>query len=99
MNRLWFVDWSFAMPFSSCDFHVHLQVDFDLRPSSLWLPAALPSRSRPSSRARSRSRGSRLPAGYISLAPDVGNGGKGAMRVLQIKDGTYDSSKEAAAGA
>jgi hypothetical protein len=39
-------------------------------------------------------KGQPVPAGYISLAPDVGNGGKGAMRVLQIKDGAYDSSTE-----
>jgi hypothetical protein len=39
-------------------------------------------------------KGQPVPAGYISFAPDVGSGGKGPMRVLQIKDGIYDSSKE-----
>jgi hypothetical protein len=39
-------------------------------------------------------KGQPVPAGYISLAPDVANGGSGPMKVLQIKDGVYDSSKE-----
>ena len=39
-------------------------------------------------------KGQPVPAGFISFAPDVGKGGLGEMRVLQIKDGVYDSSKE-----
>jgi len=39
-------------------------------------------------------KGQPVPAGFISFAPDVANGGLGEMRVLQIKDGVYDSSKE-----
>src|SRR5947208_2615117 len=39
-------------------------------------------------------KGQPVPAGYISLAPDVGNGGRGPQRVFQIKDGVYDSAKE-----
>jgi hypothetical protein len=38
-------------------------------------------------------KGQPVPAGYVSLAPDVGNGGRGSMIVFQIKDGAYDSSK------
>ena len=39
-------------------------------------------------------KGQPVPAGYIAFTPDVGNGGKGSIRVLQIKGGVYDSSKE-----
>lgn len=39
-------------------------------------------------------KGQPVPAGFISFAPDVASGGLGEMRVLQIKDGVYDSSKE-----
>src|SRR5687767_8559197 len=38
-------------------------------------------------------KGQPVPAGYIAFTPDVGNGGKGSIKVLQIKDGMYDSSK------
>ena len=43
-------------------------------------------------------KGQPVPAGYISFAPDVANGGKGQMRVLQVKDGVYDSAKETPPG-
>jgi len=43
-------------------------------------------------------KGQPVPAGYISFAPDVANGGQGAMRVLQINDGEYDSAKESEPG-
>jgi hypothetical protein len=43
-------------------------------------------------------RGRPVPAGYISFAPDVANGSQGQIRVLQIKDGSYDSAKEAPPG-
>jgi len=43
-------------------------------------------------------KGQPVPAGYVSLAPDVGNGGKGQMRVFQIKDGVYDSSQDTPPG-
>src|SRR5262245_39980157 len=39
-------------------------------------------------------KGQPVPAGYIQFTPDVGNGGRGSIKVLQIKDGVYDSSKE-----
>jgi hypothetical protein len=39
-------------------------------------------------------KGQPVPAGYIAFTPDVGNGGRGSIKVLQIKDGVYDSSKE-----
>ena len=39
-------------------------------------------------------KGQPVPAGYIDFTPDVGNGGLGSIKVLQIKDGVYDSSKE-----
>jgi hypothetical protein len=39
-------------------------------------------------------KGQPVPAGFISFAPDVANGGLGEMRVLQIKDGVYDSAVE-----
>jgi hypothetical protein len=39
-------------------------------------------------------KGQPVPAGYIAFTPDVGNGGKGSIKVLQIKGGAYDSSKE-----
>jgi hypothetical protein len=39
-------------------------------------------------------KGRPVPAGYIAFTPDVGNGGRGSIKVLQIKDGIYDSSKE-----
>jgi hypothetical protein len=39
-------------------------------------------------------KGQPVPAGYIAFTPDVGNGGQGSIKVLQIKDGVYDSSNE-----
>ena len=39
-------------------------------------------------------KGQPVPAGYVSFAPDVGNGGRGELRVFQIKEGAYDSAKE-----
>src|SRR3954470_15992050 len=39
-------------------------------------------------------KGDPVPAGYIAFTPDVVNGGRGSVKVLQIKDGVYDSSKE-----
>jgi hypothetical protein len=39
-------------------------------------------------------KGEPVPAGYIAFTPDSGNGGRGSIKVLQIKDGAYDSSKE-----
>jgi hypothetical protein len=39
-------------------------------------------------------KGQPVPAGYIAFTPDVGAGGTGSIKVLQIKDGVYDSSKE-----
>jgi len=43
-------------------------------------------------------KGQPVPAGYVSLTPDVENGGKGPSRVFQIKDGVYDSTKETPSG-
>jgi hypothetical protein len=39
-------------------------------------------------------KGQPVPAGYITFAPDVGNGNRGSTKLLKIKDGVYDSSKE-----
>src|SRR5262245_20288566 len=39
-------------------------------------------------------KGQLVPAGYIAFTPDVVNGGRGSIKVLQIKEGMYDSSKE-----
>ncbi len=39
-------------------------------------------------------KGQPVPAGWISFTPDVGAGGLGSVKVYQIKDGMYDSSKE-----
>jgi hypothetical protein len=40
-------------------------------------------------------KGQPVPAGYISFMPDSGEGNAGReVRVVQIKDGVYDSSKE-----
>lgn len=39
-----------------------------------------------------------VPAGWISFTPDVAEGGLGQVRVLQIKDGVYDSAKESESG-
>src|SRR5688500_17561328 len=39
-------------------------------------------------------KGAPVPAGWISFTPDVAEGGLGKVRVMQIKDGVYDSSKE-----
>ncbi len=39
-------------------------------------------------------KGEPVPAGYIAFTPDVSNGGRGSIKVLQIKAGVYDSSKE-----
>lgn len=43
-------------------------------------------------------KGQPVPAGYISFTPDVAAGGLGQVKVLQIKDGVYDSSKESDPG-
>jgi len=43
-------------------------------------------------------KGQPVPAGYVSLAPDVGNGTKGPLRVFQVKDGVYDSAKDTPSG-
>jgi hypothetical protein len=43
-------------------------------------------------------KGQPVPAGFISFAPDVANGNKGPITVLQIKDGVYDSSKQTPPG-
>src|SRR5437868_12824277 len=43
-------------------------------------------------------KGQPVPAGFLSFTPDPVNGNKGAIRVLQIKDGAYDSSKETPPG-
>jgi hypothetical protein len=40
-------------------------------------------------------KGQPVPAGYISFTPEAG---VGTVRVCQIKDGVYDSSKEVPAG-
>jgi hypothetical protein len=40
-------------------------------------------------------KGQPVPAGFISFTPDFGQGNAGKeVRVVQIKDGVYDSSKE-----
>jgi hypothetical protein len=39
-------------------------------------------------------KGQPVPAGWISFTPDVGAGGRGKIKTLQIKDGIYDSSTE-----
>jgi hypothetical protein len=39
-------------------------------------------------------KGQPVPAGYISFVPDASQGNKGETRVVVIKDGVYDSSKE-----
>ncbi|PYK09613.1 MAG: hypothetical protein DME65_11610, partial [Verrucomicrobia bacterium] len=39
-------------------------------------------------------RGQPVPAGYITFTPDVGNGNRGSIKLLKIKDGVYDSSQE-----
>lgn len=39
-------------------------------------------------------KGQPVPAGWISFTPDVGGGASGPVKVFQIKDGVYDSSKE-----
>jgi hypothetical protein len=43
-------------------------------------------------------KGQPVPAGYVSFTPDVEKGGKGQLRVFQIKDGAYDSAKETPPG-
>lgn len=43
-------------------------------------------------------KGQPVPAGYISFTPDVAAGGLGQIRVMQIKEGVYDSSKESEPG-
>jgi hypothetical protein len=43
-------------------------------------------------------KGQPVPAGYISFTPDVAAGGLGQVKNLQIKDGMYDSAKEAEPG-
>jgi hypothetical protein len=39
-------------------------------------------------------KGEPVPAGWISFTPDVDKTGEGRVRVMQIKNGVYDSSKE-----
>lgn len=39
-------------------------------------------------------KGQPVPAGWISFTPDVGAGGLGQVKVFQIKEGGYDSSKD-----
>lgn len=39
-------------------------------------------------------KGQPVPAGWISFTPDAGGGTLGLVKVMQIKDGAYDSSKE-----
>jgi hypothetical protein len=39
-----------------------------------------------------------VPAGWISFTPDVAQGGLGAVKVFQIKEGAYDSAKEKVSG-
>jgi hypothetical protein len=39
-------------------------------------------------------RGKPVPAGYITFTPDVGNGNRGSIKLIRIKDGVYDFSKE-----
>ena len=39
-----------------------------------------------------------VPAGWISFTPDVAAGGLGQVRVFQIKDGAFDSSKASEPG-
>jgi len=43
-------------------------------------------------------KGQPVPAGYIQFSPNVAVGTLGSIRVLQIKDGVYDSSKESEPG-
>jgi hypothetical protein len=43
-------------------------------------------------------KGQPVPAGYVSFTPDVGNGNKGSLKVFQIKEGTYDSTKDTPPG-
>jgi hypothetical protein len=43
-------------------------------------------------------KGQPVPAGWISFTPDVAAGALGQIRVLQIKDGAYDSAKESEPG-
>ncbi len=43
-------------------------------------------------------KGEPVPAGYISFTPDVAKGGLGQIKVMQIKDGVYDSAKESEPG-
>jgi hypothetical protein len=39
-------------------------------------------------------KGQPVPAGYISFTPDVAAGNLGQIKVLQVKDGVFDSAKE-----
>ncbi|MFO0848493.1 MAG: hypothetical protein U0871_08050 [Gemmataceae bacterium] len=43
-------------------------------------------------------KGEPVPAGYISFTPEVAAGGKGQVRVVQIRNGAFDSSKEPTPG-
>ena len=43
-------------------------------------------------------KGQPVPAGYISFMPDASQGNRGEVRVVQIKDGAYDSAKERSPG-
>ncbi len=42
--------------------------------------------------------GEPVPAGYISFTPEVAAGGQGQVRVVQIRNGAFDSSKEPTPG-
>ena len=39
-----------------------------------------------------------VPAGYVSFLPDASKGNRGEVRVVQIKDGRYDSAAEKNSG-
>lgn len=39
-------------------------------------------------------KGSPVPEGFLSFAPNVSSGGKGEVKVLQIKDGKFDSKTD-----
>src|SRR5947199_10403794 len=43
-------------------------------------------------------KGQPVPAGYIQFTPDVSSGNLGQNKVLQIKDGVYDTAKETEPG-
>jgi len=43
-------------------------------------------------------KGQPVPAGWIAFTPDVAAGNLGQIKVLQVKDGIFDSSKESEPG-